>query len=139
MGIFYSKNINTDCSNNSILKYKIKKKCVLCNYTGNSDDALLEMYSKYNVYNNQFVCINCFMDVINTDQNNLTYFDNNSNVKNKFTKVRCEWCNISSANREIFKIFWKGKFNNHFMCYLCLHSKEHRRNRDTRMDTSTSN
>ena len=117
-------------SNNYIInKLNIKKNCVLCDYSGDGNDALLEMYSKYNIYNNHFVCINCFYDVVDISLNNTTScFDNNTKNKNNFKLVKCEWCKKSSKNREIFKIYWKGKFNNHYMCYLCLHSKEHRRN-----------
>ena len=127
-------NLNNDTNlnnnlNNNLNDYDVKKKeCVLCRYNGSGDDALLKMHSKYNVYNNHFVCVSCFQDVVETNINSLTGFDNNGNVKQKFKKVKCEWCKTSSKNREVFEIFWKGKFNGHYMCYLCIHSKEHRRN-----------
>jgi len=101
----------------------IKKNCKFCNYDGNDNDALLKMHSKYNMYNNTFLCIDCFKNV--GDNTNLSTFHNQPD--NIFKLVNCEWCKVSSCNKEVFKVYSKGKFNNHYMCYLCITSREHRK------------
>ena len=145
MGSFYSKNNNNQNRNNQNRNNQnrnnqnlnrnnynsknlyIQKKCVICDYNGNGDDPLLKMHSKHNVYNNHFVCIYCYKEIIDVNLDTLTSFDNNTKNINKYSLVHCEWCKTSSVDREVFKIYWKGKYNNHYMCYICINSKEERR------------
>lgn len=124
MGSIQSKNNE----NKQNIIFNIQKKCIICDYNGNGNEPLLKMFSKHNVYNNHYVCIYCYKDIIDINSDTFTSFDNNTKNKNKYNVVHCEWCKTSSVDREIFKIYWKGKFNNHYMCYICINSKEERRN-----------
>jgi hypothetical protein len=100
-----------------------EKKCCICNYNGSSEIALLKIYSKYSIYNNQIICTNCYTDTIAVNINV-------NEINKKYENKKCEWCKKTSDEIDVFKIFWIGKYNLHFMCYKCLFSKEHRYNKN---------
>lgn len=96
--------------------------CIICS-TSWGDQWVGKLFSLYNIYNNSFVCEQCYPAISPySSLSNKRHY-----TKQQAAKIGCEWCRITVNEDDLFHLYWKGKFHNHVMCWKCIQNKEYRR------------
>jgi hypothetical protein len=96
--------------------------CIICKITY-GEVAVCKLFSMSNIYNKQYICSRCYPEI--KVYSELSNTKNYSKINRKH--INCEWCQINIIDEDIFKIYWKGKFNEHLMCSQCFYDKDRRR------------